>query len=216
MRRELARPRRRSERTDLRDALSRGLVGRGNNKVPLFWRAELKEVLIPATKLKRRVGELARLIQCDYQNKDLVIVALLTGTVMFLADLLRGLELPLHLDFIGVSSYGADTRPGKLLFTKELRLEVGGRDVLLVDDILDTGRTLKKVRSKINGLKPRSVKICVLLDKPAGRREAIQADYAGFKIPDEFVVGYGLDHAERFRNLPFIGVLKETVYRKKR
>ena len=143
----------------------------------------------------------------------MVIVSLLTGTVMFLADLIRHLSLPLRLDFIGVSSYGAGTESGELVFTKELRLGVRGRDVLLVDDILDTGRTLHRVGAKLRALKPRRIKTCVLLDKPARRVEPVEADYVGFKIPDVFVVGYGLDFAERYRNLPFVGVLYPHVYK---
>ncbi len=143
----------------------------------------------------------------------MVVVSLLSGTVMFLADLIRHLSLPLRLDFIGVSSYGAGTTSGELVFTKELRLDVRGRDVLLVDDILDTGRTMKRVLAKLRPLKPRRIKTCVLLDKPARRTEKIRADYIGFSIPDLFVIGYGLDYAERYRNLPFVGVLKPEMYR---
>jgi hypoxanthine phosphoribosyltransferase len=132
---------------------------------------------------------------------------------MFLADLIRHLELPLRLDFIGVSSYGTGTQPGELVFTKELRLDVAGRDVLLVDDILDTGKTMTHVLAKLCVLRPRRIRTCVLLDKPARRVEDIKADYIGFEIPDVFVVGYGLDYAERYRNLPFVGVLHPKVYR---
>jgi hypoxanthine phosphoribosyltransferase len=144
----------------------------------------------------------------------MVVVSLLNGTVMFLADLIRNLALPLRLDFIGVSSYGAGTESGDLVFTKELRLNVRGRDVLLVDDILDTGKTLYRVLGKIRALKPRRIKTCVLLNKAARRIEAVEADYVGFEIPDLFVVGYGLDFAERYRNLPFVGVLNPHVYKK--
>jgi len=140
-----------------------------------------------------------------------VVISLLSGTVMFLADLIRQLNLPLRLDFMGVSSYGSGTESGKLVFTKELRLDVRGRDVLLVDDILDTGKTLSQVIPKIRALKPRRLKTCVLLDKSARRVEKIRANYVGFKIPDVFVVGYGLDFAERYRNLPFVGVLRPPV-----
>jgi hypoxanthine phosphoribosyltransferase len=119
----------------------------------------------------------------------------------------------LRLDFIGVSSYGAGTESGDLVFTKELRLDVRGRDVLLVDDILDTGKTLCRVLAKIRALKPRRIKTCVLLNKAARRVEAVEADYVGFEIPDFFVVGYGLDFAERYRNLPFVGVLYPHVYK---
>ena len=168
-------------------------------------------MLISETRLARRVGVLARQIEKDFAGRDLVIVAILSGTVMFLADLLRRLNLPLRLDFIGVSSYRAGTESGELVFTKELRLEVRGRDVLLVDDILDTGRTLTRVTAKLRALEPRQIKICVLLDKKARRVEPIAADYTGFVIPDEFVVGYGLDYAERYRNLPFIALLHPKI-----
>jgi hypoxanthine phosphoribosyltransferase len=185
----------------------------GANVVPAQWRADLREVLITEAQLSRRVQELARAITRDYVGKDLVVVALLTGTIMFLADLLRHLALPLRLDFIGVSSYRNRTASRNLTYTKELRLEVKGRDVLLVDDIVDSGKTLAGVLPKLRQLKPRSVKSCVLLDKPARRTEALEVDYVGFVIPDLFVVGYGLDYAERYRNLPFVGVLHPELYK---
>ena len=142
----------------------------------------------------------------------MVVVSLLNGTVMFLADLIRHLNLPLRLDFMGVSSYGLGTESGELVFTKELRLDVRSRDVLLVDDILDTGKTMSRVLPKIQALKPRRIRICVMLDKPSRRIENIEADYVGFRIPDYFVVGYGLDFAEQYRNLPFVGVLHPHAY----
>ncbi len=155
---------------------------------------------------------LAREITRDFAGQELVVVSLLSGTVMFLADLIRHISLPLRLDFIGVSSYREGTKSGALVFTKELRLDVRGRDVLLVDDILDTGKTLTKVLAKLRKLRPRRIKICVLLEKKARRTEPVRADYVGFPIPDKFVVGYGLDFAERYRNLPFIGVLRPEIY----
>jgi hypoxanthine phosphoribosyltransferase len=155
---------------------------------------------------------MSRDIVRDFAGREMVVVSLLNGTVLFLADLIRNLALPLRLDFIGVSSYGAGTECGELVFTKELRLDVRGRDVLLVDDILDTGKTLYRVLGKIRALKPRRIKTCVLLNKAARRVEAVEADYVGFEIPDFFVVGYGLDFAERYRNLPFVGVLHPHVY----
>jgi hypoxanthine phosphoribosyltransferase len=176
-------------------------------------RAELDRVLLSPVAIRRRVRELAGEIQRDYRKRDLVIVALLNGTVLFLADLVRQLNLPLRLDFIGVSSYGSGTTSGRLIFTKELKLDVRGRDVLLIDDILDTGRTLKRVTEKLRRLAPASLRTAVLLEKKAGRIEKISAEYVGFEIPDEFVVGYGLDYAERYRHLPFIAVLQEHVYR---
>jgi hypoxanthine phosphoribosyltransferase len=185
-----------------------------SRKVPAAWRKEVDRVLIREEEIGKRVRTLAFQIARDYRGKDLVLVALLNGTVMFLADLIRHLQIPLRLDFIGVSSYGTGTESGELVFTKELRLDVKGRDVLLVDDILDTGKTLKRVSSTVRSLKPRSVKICVFLNKAARRIENVTPDYFGFDIPDEFVVGYGLDFAERYRNLPFVGVLKEAIYQK--
>ena len=181
--------------------------------VPPRWRKEVERVLITESQIARRVRGLAREIARDYAGREMVVVSLLNGTVMFLADLIRSLSLPLRLDFMGVSSYGAGTESGDLVFTKELRLDVRGRDVLLVDDILDTGRTLSRVIPKLRALKPQRLRVCVLLDKPSRRVEDIAADYVGFRIPDVFVVGYGLDFAERYRNLPFVGVLHPHVYK---
>lgn len=191
---------------------SPALPPRATEPVPARWRGEVERVLITEEQLARRVRSLSREIQRDFTGREMVVVSLLTGTVMFLADLIRNLSLPLHLDFMGVSSYGAGTESGELVFTKELRLGVRGRDVLLVDDILDTGKTLSRVLAKLRVLKPRRIKTCVLLNKQARRVERIQADYVGFEIPDYFVVGYGLDFAERYRNLPFVGVLRPEMY----
>ena len=174
-------------------------------------RSEVEKILITEKQIARRVKMLAREIERDFRGREIVVISLLNGTVIFLADLIRHLNLPLRLDFIGVSSYGDGAASGDLIFTKELRLDVRGRDVLLVDDILDTGKTLSRVLPKIRALKPRRLKICVLLDKPARRVENISVDYVGFEIPDFFVVGYGLDFAERYRNLPFIGVLPARI-----
>jgi hypoxanthine phosphoribosyltransferase len=190
------------------------IARQGRARVPRRWRAEVQTVLIGRERLAVGVRRLARQLEHDFRGRDLVIVPLLTGTVLFLADLIRLLSLPLRVDFMGVSSYGAGTESGELVFTKELRMEVRSRDVLLVDDILDTGRTLKRVSERLRALKPRSLKTCVLLDKKSRRIEPIEADYVGFEIPDVFVVGYGLDFAERYRNLPFVGVLKPEIYRK--
>ena len=180
--------------------------------VPPRWRREVERILITDEMLAARVRTLAREIERDYRGREMVVVALLNGTVLFLADLIRHLSLPLRLDFMGVSSYGKGTESGDLVFTKELRLDVRGRDVLLVDDILDTGRTVARVREKLRALQPRRLKVCVLLDKPSRRVERVKADYVGFEIPDQFVVGYGLDYDEKYRNLPFLGVLKPEIY----
>jgi len=188
------------------------LVRRAASTVPLRWREHLDTILINEAQLARRIRTLSKTIVHEFQGRELVVVSLLNGTVMFLADLIRNLSLPLRLDFIGVSSYGAGTESGALVFTKELRLNVQGRDLLLVDDILDTGKTLSRVLEKLRALEPRRIKTCVLLDKPARRVQQIQADYVGFQIPDFFVVGYGLDFAERYRNLPFVAVLRPHIY----
>ena len=181
--------------------------------VPISWRRDVDRVLITDRQIARQIRKMSHQIEHDFRGREMVVVSLLSGTVMFLADLIRHLSLPLRLDFIGVSSYGAGTTPGELVFTKELRLDVRGRDVLLVDDILDTGRTLKRVIGKLRHLRPRRLRTCVLLDKPSRRVERVRADYVGFTIPDLFVIGYGLDYAERYRNLPFVGVLKPEMYR---
>jgi len=179
---------------------------------PVRWKKEIQKVLITRTQLSRRIWQMAGQIQRDFTGKEMVVVSILTGNVFFLPDLIRSITLPLRLDFIGVSSYGTGTTSGRLIFTKELRLDVRGRDVLLVDDILDTGRTLDRVLAKISRLKPNSIKTCVLLEKKQPRTNKIEADYVGFVIPEHFVVGYGLDYAEKYRNLPFIGILRREIY----
>lgn len=183
-----------------------------NPLLPEHLRKEVESVLIDEKQIATRVSELAADIERDFIERDLLVVALLTGTVPFLADLIRNITLPLRLDFMGVSSYGNNTAPGELVFTKELKLEAKNRDVLIVDDILDTGKTLRAVMDKLNALQPRSLRTCVMLEKKSRRSENITADYVGFDVPDAFVVGYGLDYAEKYRNLPFIGVLKPEVY----
>ena len=183
-----------------------------NPQLPEHLRKEVESILIGEKQIAARVRELAADIERDFIERDLLVVALLTGTVPFLADLIRNITLPLRLDFMGVSSYGNNTAPGELIFTKELKLEAKNRDVLLVDDILDTGKTLRAVMDKLDALQPRSLRTCVMLEKKSRRSENITADYVGFNVPDAFVVGYGLDYAEKYRNLPFIGVLKPGVY----
>lgn len=180
--------------------------------VPPRWRGDVQEVLITEDQVAVRIKQLATKIARDFAGREMVVVSLLNGTVLFLADLIRHLSLPLRLDFIGVSSYGAGTESGNLVFTKELRLDVRNRDVLLVDDILDTGKTMVRVLAKLRPLKPRCIRTCVLLNKAARRVEKVEADYVGFDIPDFFVVGYGLDYNERYRNLPFVGVLHAHIY----
>jgi hypoxanthine phosphoribosyltransferase len=175
-------------------------------------RQDVDEVLVSEEQLRQRLDELARQIQQDYDGKDPTMVAVLTGSLIFVADLLRRLPIPLRLDYIGVSSYRGETRTtGELVVTKALRLDVRGRDVLVVDDILDTGQTLVKVRDIIDAAGPRSLKFCVLLEKDVPHRDNFKADYVGFHIPNKFVVGYGLDYRERYRNLPYVATLRPEV-----
>lgn len=170
----------------------------------------VKRVLISEERLAQQIDALAQRILQDYQNEAPVIVGVLTGSILFLADLIRRLPIPLCIDFVGVSSYrGKTTRPGPLETTKKLSVEVKGRRVLVVDEILDSGRTLQSVAQTIKSLDPQDLRTCVLLEKTARRADRIQADYVGFQIPDCFVVGYGLDYDGRYRNLPFLGALEE-------
>ncbi|MDD3242253.1 MAG: hypoxanthine phosphoribosyltransferase [Eubacteriales bacterium] len=174
---------------------------------------DVKEILYDEAALARRVAELGKAISQDYAGKDLLVVGVLKGAVVFFSDLIRAIETPLEMDFIAVSSYGRQTSTtGKVRFIKDLDVSVEGRHVLIVEDILDTGNTLKYLYDVMCSRKPASVKICALLDKPSRRTAEIDADYVGYVIPNAFVVGYGLDYAERYRNLPYIGVLKEEVY----
>ncbi len=172
-------------------------------------RADVAEILLTESQIQSRLDELADAIQRDYAGKELTVVGVLTGSVMFVADLLRRLPLPLRLDNIGVSSYHGTTQPtGEFTITKALRLDVRDRDVLVVDDILDTGNTLLRIRDMIVALRPRSLKTCVFLEKEIPHTANVQADYVAFKIPNKFVVGYGLDYQERYRNLPYVATLR--------
>lgn len=176
--------------------------------VPKAWAGDIETVLLDQGQIQARVRELAALIEADYRDRDLTIVSLLNGTVMFIADLVRHLSIPLRLDFMGASSYSSGSEPGELVFTHNLKLDVAGREVLLVDDILDTGATLARAREKLRSLGAMNIRLCVFLDKKERRATPIEADYVGFVVPDAFVVGYGLDFEERYRHLPFVGVLR--------
>jgi hypoxanthine phosphoribosyltransferase len=174
---------------------------------------DVAEVLLTAEAIAAKVRELGARIAADYHSRDLVLVSILKGALPFLADLMRATPIPLALDFLEVSSYGEGTETsGAVRILKDLAHAIEGRDVLVVEDILDTGHTLSYVFEHLRAQRPASVRLCVLLDKPARRVIPIEIDYRGFEIPDKFVVGYGLDYAERYRNLPFVGVLKPEVY----
>lgn len=175
---------------------------------------DIAEVLINEQAIAAKVRELGTAIADDYRGKDLVLVSILKGALPFLADLMRQTPIPLALDFLEVSSYGEATESsGVVRILKDLAKPIEGREVVVVEDILDTGQTLSYVIEHLHSKHPASVRLCTLLDKPARRIMPIRIDYRGFEIPDKFVVGYGLDYAERYRNLPFIGVLKPEVYR---
>ena len=174
---------------------------------------DVAEILVTAEQIAAKVRELGARIATDYQSKDLVLVSILKGALPFLADLMRATPIPLSLDFLEVSSYGAGTEStGAVRILKDLANPIEGRHVLVVEDILDTGHTLSYVFDHLRAQRPESVHLCVLLDKPARRVIPIEIDYRGFEIADKFVVGYGLDYAEHYRNLPFVGVLKPEVY----
>lgn len=178
-------------------------------------REHIAKVLIEEASLKRRVAELGQAITEDYQGKDLVIIGILKGAILFLSDLIQSIDLPLVMDFMAVSSYGASTKSsGIVRILKDLDEEIAGKDVLIVEDIVDTGLTLQYLLENLRTRHPRSLRICAFLDKPSRRTAQISVDYVGFEIPDEFVVGYGLDFAEKYRNLPFVGVLAKEAYEK--
>ena len=175
---------------------------------------DIAEILLDADTIDQKVRELGARVANDYAGRDLVLVSILKGALPFLADLMREIPIYCSLDFLEVSSYGAGTSSsGVVRILKDLAKPIEGRDVLVVEDILDTGHTLSYVMEHLRGQHPSSLGLCALLDKPARRVVPITVDYKGFEIPDKFVVGYGLDYAERYRNLPFIGVLKPEVYR---
>jgi len=169
------------------------------------------KILISRARLKKKVAALARKITRDYRGQDLVLIGVLKGAVVFFTDLIRAIDLPVAVDFIQVSSYGASTySSGVIKIKKDIDLPVAGKDVLIVEDIIDYGYTLNYLRKFIANKKPRSVRICALLDKPSRRRVKVPLAYKGFTVPDKFMVGYGLDLKEKFRNLPYIGCLPDS------
>ena len=173
----------------------------------------IEKVLLTEDQLEQRIRELGAEITRDYQGKELVLAAVLRGSYVFMADLTRAIDLPLTVDFMAVSSYGAGTvSSGQVEIKKDLSDPIEGKDLLIVEDILDSGNTLYYLMDVLSARHPASIRICTLLDKPERRVKPIKADYSGFVIPDAFVVGYGLDYAEKYRNLPYVGVLKPEVY----
>lgn len=174
---------------------------------------DIKEILITEDQIKEKVAELGKQLSEEYKGLNPLCICVLKGAVPFMADLVRKLEVPMEMDFMAVSSYGnSTTSSGVVRILKDLEASVEGRHVLIVEDIIDSGLTLSYLIEMLKGRNAASVKIATLLDKPKHRKVDLSPDYSCFTIPDEFVVGYGLDYAERYRNLPYIGVLKEEVY----
>lgn len=174
---------------------------------------DIKKVLISEEEIREKVAEIGARISEDYAGKNLLMVGILKGSVVFMADLMRAVTAHARIDFMSVSSYGSGTKSsGVVKIVKDLDNNVEGYDLLLVEDILDSGLTLSYLRELLRDRHPNSIKIVTLLNKPARRTADIQPDYCCFEVPDEFVVGYGLDFDERYRNLPYVGVLKEEVY----
>ena len=181
---------------------------------------DIAEVLVSEEAIQSKVAELGRRISEDYRDAidcepapPLVLVGLLRGAIVFLSDLMRAIDIPVLLDFIGISSYGAGTESGAVRMVMDLETDIAGRHVVVVEDIVDTGKTLSYLVGNLKARNPASLRVCALLDKPDRRQVPIDVDYMGFAIPDKFVVGYGLDFAEGYRNLPFVGVLKEHLYK---
>jgi hypoxanthine phosphoribosyltransferase len=174
--------------------------------------SDIERVLFDGPAIHKRLDELAAQITADYSDRELTVIAILTGSLMFMSDLLRRIPLPLRLDCLSVVSYHGKTQTSGDVIFKQLAVpDVAGQDVLILDDVLDTGYTLAAVRKKLETAKPRSIRVCVLLSKRKQRARDVDADYIGFEIDDEFVVGYGLDFMERYRNLPYVGVLRKEL-----
>lgn len=176
---------------------------------------DVKEILYSAETLAKRVNELGKQIEADYAGKELLVIGVLKGANIFMGDLIRQVNLPLQMDFIAASSYGTSTESsGVVKIIKDLDYSIEGKHVLIVEDIIDTGLTLRYLEDNFRSRRPASLEICTLLDKPERRKVEIDVKYVGYQIPDEFIVGYGIDYAERYRNLPFVATLKREVYEK--
>ena len=176
---------------------------------------DVERILLDAETVQSKVKEMAELLDKLYENRSPVVVCILKGSIMFFSDLIRNMKVPMILDFMAVSSYGAgSTSTGSLQIKKDLTVDIKGKDVLIVEDIIDSGNTLYKLKQLLNAREPASVNIVTLLDKPERREVPMEPDYTCFTIEDEFVIGYGLDYAEKYRNLPYVGVLKRSVYEK--
>lgn len=175
----------------------------------------LERVLFSEEQLNARVAEIAKEIQADYKGKKPLIVAVLKGSVLFFSDLIRKIVGDMEIDFMSISSYGSGAKSsGEVRMIKDLDKKIEGKDIIIVEDIIDSGYTMKYLKKLLEARNPASIKVCTLLDKPSRRETDINADYVGFEVENEFVIGYGLDYDGLYRNLPFIGILKRSVYEK--
>ena len=176
-------------------------------------RDDIEKVLVTEEEIRQKVAELGEQITRDYRGKNLLMVSVLKGSVIFMADLMRAVDLPCTIDFMCVSSYGSGTSTsGVVKIIKDLDIDLHNKDLLIVEDILDSGKTLHYITKMLSDRGTASIRIATLLDKPERRVKPVEVHYSGFTIPDAFVVGYGLDYAEHYRNLPYIGILKPEVY----
>lgn len=175
---------------------------------------DAEKILISQEQLAEKVRQLGAAITADYQGKRPILVCILKGSVVFMADLMRAIDLEVDIDFMVVSSYGSGTKSGRFKIIKDLSVDIHSRDVIIIEDILDSGNTLSNLISLLEYRGANSIKLCALLNKPDRRTADVTLDYEGFTIPDEFVIGYGLDYDETYRNLPYVAVLKEEVYSK--
>lgn len=176
---------------------------------------DVKYTLFSKEKLQSIVADLGARISRDYEGKNLLLVSILKGSIVFMSDIMRSITIPCRIDFMAVSSYGAGTESkGTVKIIKDLDISLNGYDVLIIEDILDSGVTLSSLMQILSTRNPKSLRICTLFDKPDRRKADIVADYSGTTVPDEFIVGYGLDYDEKYRNLPYVGVLKRAIYEK--
>lgn len=175
---------------------------------------DIEKVLLTEQQLYQKISEIGSKISEDYKGRDLILIGVLKGSVIFMADLLKKITIPCSMDFMAVSSYGNTTESsGVVRILKDLDFEIKDKDVLIVEDIIDSGITLRYLMEYLKGRNPKSINIACLLNKPERRKAEMSVKYLGFDIPDYFVVGYGLDYAEKYRNLPYIGILKENIYK---
>ena len=177
---------------------------------------DIEQILLSEEQIQNRIRELGEILTAEYADKNPVIVGVLKGVVVFYADMIRQIKVPCQMDFMWLSSYSGANSTGKMLVRQDVTADIQGRHVLILEDIFDTGSSLEFTVNHLKEKRPASIKICTLLDKPERRREGVtlQADYVGFTIPNAFVVGYGLDYNEKYRNLPYVGILKPEVYTK--